>query len=280
LVESLRELHLPTFREQYEAMADRAVRESLSYEQYLDELATAECEARTMSRIERWLRESDLPVEKNLAAFDMKRLPAALGRQVRTLLDGAFVDARENVLAFGRSGSGKTHLLCGIAQELVRGGRKVLFAPCSLLVQDLLGAKRDLRLKRHLKRLSRFEVLIIDDLGYVQQSREEMEVLFTLLAERYERGSVMITSNLPFSKWESIFKDPMTTAAAIDRLVHHSVILELNVPSYRLEQAQRGQKPAELPAQEPAPSPKSDGQTDPPQVPKRRPGSPKKKREV
>jgi DNA replication protein DnaC len=105
----------------------------------------------------------------------------------------------------------------------------VLFSPCSLLVQDLLIAKRDLRLNRYLKRLSSFEVLIIDDLGYVQQSREEMEVLFTLLAERYERGSVMITSNLPFSKWESIFKDPMTTAAAIDRLVHHSVILELNV---------------------------------------------------
>lgn len=279
-MESLRELHLPTFREQYEAMADRAVRESLSYEQYLDELATAECEARTISRIERWLRESDLPVEKNLAAFDMKRLPATLGRQVRTLLDGAFVDARENVLAFGRSGSGKTHLLCGIAQELVRGGRKVLFAPCSLLVQDLLSAKRDLRLKRHLKRLSRFEVLIIDDLGYVQQSREEMEVLFTLLAERYERGSVMITSNLPFSKWESIFKDPMTTAAAIDRLVHHSVILELNVPSYRLEQAQRGQKPAEPPFQEAAPSSEPDGQTDPAQAAKRRSGQPKKKREV
>jgi DNA replication protein DnaC len=170
-------------------------------------------------------------------------LPAKVARQARTLLDGAFVEARENVLAFGRSGSGKTHLLCGIAQELVRAGRKVLFSPCSLMVQDLLIAKRDLKLSRYLKRLSSFEVLIIDDLGYVQQSREEMEVLFTLLAERYERGSVMITSNLPFSKWESIFKDPMTTAAAIDRLVHHSVILELNVASYRLEQAKQDQKP-------------------------------------
>ncbi len=125
----------------------------------------------------------------------------------------------------------------------MRSGRKVLFSPCSLLVQDLLIAKRDLKLSRYLKRLSGFEVLIIDDIGYVQQSREEMEVLFTLLAERYERGSVMITSNLPFSKWENIFKDPMTTAAAIDRLVHHSVILELNVPSFRLEQAKQVQRP-------------------------------------
>jgi DNA replication protein DnaC len=244
LIECLRELHLPTFREGFEDLARRAVQESLSYEQYLGELAEQECQVRRLNRIERWLRESDLPLDKSLARFDMKRLPAKVARQARTLLDGAFVDARENVLAFGRSGSGKTHLLCGIAQELVRSGRKVLFGPCSLLVQDLLIAKRDLRLSRHLKKLSAFDVLLIDDLGYVQQSREEMEVLFTLLAERYERGSVMITSNLPFSKWESIFKDPMTTAAAIDRLVHHSVILELNVPSYRLEQAQRGQQPS------------------------------------
>src|SRR6185437_15658239 len=233
LVECLRELHLPTFREGFEDLARRAVGESLSYEQYLGELAELECQVRRTNRIERWLRESDLPLDKSLTRFDMKRLPAKVSRQARTLLDGAFVDARENVLAFGRSGSGKTHLLCGIAQELVRTGRKVLFGPCSLLVQDLLIAKRDLRLSRHLKKLAAFDVLVIDDLGYVQQSREEMEVLFTLL-ERYERGSVMITSNLPFSKWESIFKDPLTTAAAIDRLVHHSVILELNVASYRL----------------------------------------------
>ena len=243
LVECLKELHLPTFREGFEDLARRAIQESLSYEQYLGELAEQECLVRRTRRIERWLSDSDLPVEKSLARFDMKRLPAKVARQARMLLDGAFVDARENVLAFGRSGSGKTHLLCAIAQELVRSGRKVLFGPCSLFVQDLLIAKRDLKLSRYLKKLSKFEVLIIDDLGYVQQSREEMEVLFTLLAERYERGSVMITSNLPFSKWENIFKDPMTTAAAIDRLVHHSVILELNVPSYRLEQAKQVEQP-------------------------------------
>src|SRR6056297_3091754 len=106
---------------------------------------------------------------------------------------------------------------------------------CSLLVQQLLIAKRDLRLPKMIKQLSSFEGLLIDDLGYVQQNREEMEVLFTLLAERYERGSVLLTSNLAFSKWDQIFKDAMTTAAAIDRLVHHSVIIELNVPSFRVE---------------------------------------------
>jgi len=126
-----------------------------------------------------------------------------------------------------------------LGEQLVHQGRSILFTTCSLLVQELLIAKRDLRLARAIKRLLRFDGLIIDDLGYVQQSRDEMEVLFTLLAERYERGSVMLTSNLPFSKWEQIFKDAMTTAAAIDRLVHHSLILELNVSSYRLENAKK-----------------------------------------
>jgi DNA replication protein DnaC len=133
------------------------------------------------------------------------------------------------------------HEACA-GQELIRQGRRVLYATCALLVQELLIAKRDLKLEQALKRLGRYDALIIDDLGYVQQDREEMEVLFTLLAHRYERGSVLITSNLPFSQWEAIFKDPMTTAAAIDRLVHHSVILELNLPSYRMEQAKHGQR--------------------------------------
>jgi DNA replication protein DnaC len=118
----------------------------------------------------------------------------------------------------------------------------VLFRKSALLVQELLAAKRDLKLPGVLKRYAGYEALILDDLGYVQQSREEMEVLFLLLAERYERGSVLLTSNLPFSGWEAIFKDAMTTAAAIDRLVHHSVILELNVPSYRAEQARKAKQ--------------------------------------
>jgi DNA replication protein DnaC len=240
LIGYLRELHLPTFRESFEEVARQAEQETLSYEQYLLELAVRECEERRVRRIERLLRESRLPLEKNLESFALKRLPTKVARKARTLLDGSFLDRCENVLAFGNSGAGKTHLLCAVGQELIRSHeRRVYFSTCSLLVQQLLVAKRDLKLSRVLKRLGKFDVLIIDDIGYVQQSREEMEVLFTLLAERYERGSVMLTSNLPFSKWESIFKDPMTTAAAIDRVVHHSVILELNLPSYRLEQAKK-----------------------------------------
>ena len=143
------------------------------------------------------------------------------------------------MLVFGNPGSGKTHLLCALGQELIQKGRSVLFAECVLLVQRLLLAKTELWLERELKRLDKFEALIIDDIGYVQQSREEMEVLFTLLAHRYEYRSVLLTSNLAFSQWERIFKDPMTTAAAIDRLVHHSIILELNLSSYRMEVAQK-----------------------------------------
>jgi len=239
-MEQLRSLHLPAFRESFEEAARQAVQETLSYEQFLLELTNRECDSRRTRRIERMLRDSCLPLEKSWSSFEQKRLTVKLTRQFRTLLEGGFLDRRENVLAFGNSGSGKTHLLCALGQELIcQQERSVYFSPCCLLVQELLVGKRDLKLSRVLKRLSKFEVVIIDDIGYVQQSRDEMEVLFTLLAERYERGSVMLTSNLPFSKWEAIFKDPLTTAAAIDRLVHHSVILEVNLPSYRLESAKQ-----------------------------------------
>ncbi|MFH1314731.1 MAG: IS21-like element helper ATPase IstB [Candidatus Eisenbacteria bacterium] len=239
LVESLKELHLPTIRACYEEEADRARREALSYEEYLLEIMDRERDERRHRRIARRLRQSRLPLEKSMASFERSRLPRKVDAQVSTLLDGSFLDRAENVLAFGNPGSGKTHLLCAIAQELIYRDRQILFAPSSLLVQELLVAKRDLKMKHLLRRLAKYEALIIDDIGYVQQNRQEMEVLFVLLAERYERASVMITSNLPFSRWERIFKDPMTTAAAIDRLVHHSVILELNLPSYRLEQSNK-----------------------------------------
>ena len=235
----LKELHLPTIRDCFEEEARAAEKEELGYEQYLLSLAERECETRGVRRTEKLLRDSRLPLEKTHEALDVKRLPPRVSRQYASLRDGSFLDRRENVLAFGRAGTGKTHLLCALGIELIRRGRRVRFATCALLVQELLLAKRELRLPKMLRDLSRIDALIIDDIGYVQQSREEMEVLFTLLAERYERGSVLITSNLPFSSWEAIFKDAVTAAAAIDRLVHHSVILELNIPSYRAEQAKK-----------------------------------------
>jgi DNA replication protein DnaC len=216
LVDYLKELHLPTIRACFEETALKAQQESLGYEHYLLEVAARECEVRRQKRIEKL--------------------------QVQTLRTGSFLARPENVLVFGNPGSGKTHLVCALGQELIRNGRRVYFGHCNLIVQELLRAKQELKLTRWLKKLSKYDAVILDDIGYVQQSREEMEVLFTLLAERYERGSVMITSNLPFSQWDAIFKDPLTTAAAIDRLVHHCVIIELNIPSYRMEQAKRAQE--------------------------------------
>jgi DNA replication protein DnaC len=238
----LKELHLPTFRASWEELTVLAQQESHSYQQYLLSLAQRECQERRNKRVVRLLHDSRLPLEKSWQTLDLKRLPPKVVQQARTLLEGSFLDRHENVLVFGQPGSGKTHLVSAIGQELGCAGRKVIFRKCGLLVQELLAAKRDLKLPTLLKRYSGYEALILDDLGYVQQSREEMEVLFVLLAERYERGSVLLTSNLPFSGWESIFKDAMTTAAAIDRLVHHSVIIELNVPSYRAEQAKKAKQ--------------------------------------
>jgi len=236
LTNCLKSLHLPSIRESFLEEAEHARRESLSYEEYLLNLMEHELEDRAHRKVIRYLRESKLPLEKTLEVFDRGRLSAVENQKVEALLDGKFLGRCENVLAFGGPGGGKTHLLAAIGIELIHKGYRVRFYSCSLLVQELLIAKRDMKLSRLLFKLSKYDALIIDDIGYVQQSREEMEVLFTLFANKYERGSLLLTSNLQFSGWEKIFKDPMTTAAAIDRLVHHSVILELNLPSYRLEE--------------------------------------------
>ena len=145
------------------------------------------------------------------------------------------MERAENLLVFGLPGRGKTHLLCALGRELIlQRGYAVYFTPTFKLVQQLLTAKQELRLAAALKKLARFEAIILDALGYTQQSREEMEVLFTFLAERYERRRVLVSSNLVFSKWDQIFKDPMTTMAAVDRLVHHALILEFDGESQRV----------------------------------------------
>jgi DNA replication protein DnaC len=238
----LTDLHLPGIRSYFEEFIHLATKNSYGYESFLLGLLERESEERNNNRVLRLLKESKLPLEKKLDNFDMNRLPLKVRRQVKALLDGSFLERKENILAFGNPGSGKTHLLCAIGQELIKINKRVLMTTCSQLIQELLVAKRDLKLPRLLKGLSKFDAIIIDDIGYVQQNREEMEVLFTLISERYERGSLMISSNLPFSKWESIFKSPMVTVAAIDRLVHHSIILEMNLESFRMEQARIAKK--------------------------------------
>jgi DNA replication protein DnaC len=243
IIECLNHLKLPGTKDIFEESIELAEKESMSFEKFLLHLLEHETDVRNNNKINRLLKTSGLPTGKTLDTFDMKRLPLKVKQKVNSIIDGGFIDRKENILAFGKPGCGKTHLLCAIAYEQIKMGRKILFTTCSILVQKLLIAKRDLQLEKLLKKLSKYEAVIIDDIGYVQQDREEMEVLFTFLAHRYERGSLMITSNLTFSKWDRIFKDPMTTAAAIDRIVHHSIILELNdVPSYRTENALKNKK--------------------------------------
>ncbi len=237
LKEALRALRLPVFIAEHSATGAVAANEGWTYDRFLLELCQLELVQREQHRRQKLLSASRLPREKTLSQFERGRLKRSADQQFAALIEGDFLERSENVLVFGPPGSGKTHLLCALGHELIGQGKSVLFTPCVLLVQRLLLAKNELWLERELKRLDKFAALIIDDLGYVQQSREEMEVLFTLLAHRYERSSVLLTSNLVFSEWERIFKDPLTTAAAIDRLVHHSLILELNLPSYRMEAA-------------------------------------------
>jgi DNA replication protein DnaC len=233
----LRALRLPSFLSYHEEIARQAEKGGWSFSQFLRHLCEVEMQERHQRKIERLGKQSGLPGEKTLATLDPARLPAAVRRQLPTLCEGTFPDRAVNVLAFGLPGRGKTHLLCAIAHELVKRGYAALFIPAFRLVQQLLAAKRDLRLEKELRKLDGFDVVLVDDIGYVQQDRDEMEVLFTFLAERYERRSVMITSNLVFSQWDQIFKNPMTTAAAIDRLVHHSIILELDGRSKRADDA-------------------------------------------
>ena len=239
----LRGLRMPSMLREYKNLSKTGEQQKWSYEQYLRALLELELSDRKERRKKRLLKSSGLPDGKTLDSLDDKKLPLKVRKLIPPLLDGGFVERAENVLAFGLPGRGKTHLLAAIARELIiRHQYKVLFTTTFSLVQQLLNSKRDLEIEGLLKKLDRYDVVLLDDLGYVQQDREEMEVLFTFLSERYERRSVMITSNLVFSEWDKIFKDPMTTAAAIDRVVHHSVILDLDCESYRQWEAQQKQK--------------------------------------
>jgi len=239
-VESLlRELRLRGIRDFYASAIDTAERESLGFLEFLQSLLEMESSERKRRRIERHLQRSGLPEGKTLSALDVKRFPVKVRRVLPVLCSGDFVSRGDNVLAFGLPGRGKTHLCAAVGHELIKLGFQVLFTPAFRLVQRLLLAKKELRLDEELRRLDRFDVIILDDIGYVQHSRDEMSVLFTFLSERYERKSVMLTSNLVFSEWEKIFQDPMTTAAAIDRLVHHCTIIEMSGQSLRAEAAKK-----------------------------------------
>ena len=235
----LHNFHLMSFKKHYLSYARKSELEKLDHVGYLYELSRAENEDRYNRRTQRLLKEAKLPTGKRIENFDLSHIPGLSPTRVSELAEGSCLDQCENVLIFGNPGTGKTHLAVSLAREWSLRGRRTFFTTAASLVQELLAAKRDLKLNSLLKRFDRFEAIVIDDLSYIPQEREETDVLFVLLAERYERRSVVITSNLPFSKWDTIFKDPITAMAAVDRLVHHSTILELNGESYRATAASR-----------------------------------------
>lgn len=239
----LRAMRLPTIAREHDDAIHRAEAENWGYARFLSYLFEAEANERLQRKIQRQLKESNLPPGKTLESLDDKKLPDKIRRQLPTLLEADFVRRGDNLLCFGLAGRGKTHFVAAIAREWIcRHQLQVLFVPAFRLVTQLLAAKRDLKLPQAIVRLQRFDAVVIDDIGYVQQSREEMEVLFHFLAERYERKSVVLTSNLVFSQWDRIFKDPMTTMAAVDRLVHHATILEFTGDSLRAATAKQRQK--------------------------------------
>lgn len=234
----LERLNLNSMATAFADVALKAAKEGLTHEAYLFELAKLEEQQRNQRRTERLLRQSGLPRDKTFRTFEVAQLAPAIQLQVERLKSGTFLNQSINVIAVGKPGVGKSHIAAALGHELVLAGHPVLWTSTATLVQRLLAAKRDLRLPQELTRLDRFSCVILDDIGYVQQDRDEMEVLFTFLSERYEHKSVILTTNLVFSEWNRIFKDPMTTMAAIDRVVHHSVILDMMaVESYRAKEA-------------------------------------------
>ena len=242
----LAELRLPTVRRLAGDLCAQSDREGWPGHRLLEALLEHEMSERGDRRIERYRAESALSPDKRLSGFDFAAVPSVSKAQVTALAEGhEWLDRGANVLLFGPPGVGKSHLVCALGHALIEAGRRVLFTRCSDLVQRLQAARRDLRLPQELARLDRFDLLILDDLSYVRRDQAETSVLFELLAERYERKSLAITANTPFSQWGDVFVEPAMTLAAVDRLVHHSTILEMNVESYRRRAAQTGKtKPA------------------------------------
>ena len=242
----LTELRLPTIKRMWEAIGEQSDREGWRAERLLSMLFEQEIDERAQRRLARHRVDSQLPSDKRLENFDFDEVPTVSKAHVHALAEGdAWLEKGANLLLFGPPGAGKPHLICAIGHALIDRGWRVLFTRTGELVQKLQVARRDLRLPAELAKLDRFDLLILDDVSYVRKDQAETSVLFELIAERYERKSLAITANQPFSAWEQVFPEPAMTLAAVDRLVHHSTIFEMNVESYRRRKAARpGRAPA------------------------------------
>ena len=235
---TLKQLKLRHFLDQWQPLAQQATQEHWSYAQFLLALAQGEASRREQNRVNRALSEAQLPSAKSWTNFEFTHVPSLNPAAIMELAQTIdWLETASNILIFGPSGTGKTHLCAALGRSMVELGKRVKFVTAPMLVQQLQLAKLQLELQPLLAKLDRYDLLIIDDLGYVKKSDMETSVLFELIAHRYERRSLMVTANQPFSQWDQIFTDSMMTVAAIDRLVHHATIIEIQAPSYRKQEA-------------------------------------------
>lgn len=233
----LKELKLSSMVKSWQEEADLAVKNNYSHSRYLSNLCDAEIALRYHKRSLRYIRESKLPHSKTLSTYDFNASPSIDKQQINNFcISTEWVSNRENLLLFGPSGIGKTHLASAIGYSLIEKGIRVKFSTTISMVQHLQKAKADLRLMEELAKMDKYRLLVLDDIGYVSKNDVETSVLFELISYRYESGSIIITANQPFSEWDKIFSDNMTTVAAIDRLIHHSTIIECSGESYRKKQ--------------------------------------------
>jgi DNA replication protein DnaC len=234
---SLRALNLCTMARDMEGFLRQARESGIGYEDFLLSLTAAELQARSEKRLERRIREAKFPVLKPVETFDLTAVPELDIRLFRHLAEGDFVKEHRNVIFLGKSGAGKTHMAIALGIEACKNNFRTRFVTCYGLINELLEAKQERKLQRLVQKYARYDLLILDELGYIPFSREGSEVLFQVLAERHERGSVMITTNLGFADWTQVFGDPVMTAALLDRLTHKAHIINCPWDSYRLKQS-------------------------------------------
>jgi DNA replication protein DnaC len=251
----LKMLRLPSFSREYDKVAGQCAQESTDYARYLLRLCELEVLDRERRAMERRIRSARFPVIKSLDSFDYTVIPALNKALVLELARCDYISRRENVLALGNSGTGKTHIALGLGLAACQRGHGVRFVTAASLVHELIEARDEKRLLRYQKQLAKYELLIVDELGFVPLSKSGAELLFEILSQRYERSATFITSNLPFNEWTEILGSERLTGALLDRLTHHVHILEMNGSSYRLRQSQRTMKEKEAVA--PAAAPQS-----------------------
>ena len=235
----LKKLRLPTFQTEYPKLARQCAAENKDHVQYLLRLCELELIERERRMIERRIKAAKFPATKSLDSFDFKTIPSLNKVLTMELARCEYVGKRQNVIALGPSGTGKTHVALGLGLAACQKGLKVRFTTAAALVHEMIEAVDERRLQRHQKQLAAQDLLIIDELGFVPLSKTGAELLFEVISQRYERGSIIITSNLPFDEWTEVFGSERLTGAILDRLTHHVHILEMNGESYRLNQSRK-----------------------------------------